>query len=259
MNIFADIGNTAIKWCEVGELPRSADAKRWELSDACMRIERARHREPIPVSPTVARRWWISSVHRPAADWLEQWIRSSLPADRIEWISRSKMPIEVELEEPETVGLDRLLGAVAVNVRRDPAANAIYCDFGTATTINVVSAAGVFLGGAILPGIQTQLNALSHATDRLPNIDWKDEPSPESLIGKKTRAAILSGVVQGHAFGVTEIVRRMAAQLGGITELWLTGGGLPNVELDWPIEPQFVPHLVLEGMCYYAMAVVANG
>lgn len=261
MNIFADIGNTAIKWCEVEKLPRpaerSADEPRCELAGAFTRIERAHHREPILVSPAASRCWWISSVHQPAADWLEHWIRSTLPEDRIEWISRKRMPIKVDLEEPETVGLDRLLGAVAVNARRDPSAHAIYCDFGTATTINVVSDAGVFLGGAILPGIQTQLQALSQATDRLPNIDWKQTPPPDALIGKKTRSAILSGVVHGHAFGVTEMIRRFAQQLGGTLELWLTGGGLPNVEMAWPIEPRFVPHLVLEGMCHYALAVGA--
>ena len=258
MNIFADIGNTAIKWCEVEHLPElqvsGPNKPATDLSRCFRRIERAQHREAIQVSPATSRCWWISSVNQPAATWLAGWLHQTFPEDRVEWISRHHMPIKVEVDEPDTVGLDRLLGSVAVNARRDPLASAIYCDFGTATTVNVISDSGVFQGGAIMPGIQTQLRSLSQATDRLPDIDWKTETMPSSWVGKRTRSAILSGVVYGHAFGVTELVRRHVAAHGDSVELWITGGGLPNVEIDWPVTPHFVPHLVLEGILHYAVS-----
>jgi type III pantothenate kinase len=82
----------------------------------------------------------------------------------------SAFPIEVRLEAPRKVGIDRLLNAVAANVIRPNGAPCIIVDTGTATTVDAVSADGAFEGGAILPGFELSARALHRYTALLPYI-----------------------------------------------------------------------------------------
>ena len=84
-------------------------------------------------------------------------------------------------------------------------------DFGTATTFDVVSAEGEYVGGALLPGIEISLEALSDRGARLPKVDLAP---PKSVIGKNTIDAIRSGVVFGYAGAIDAILRRLYAELG---------------------------------------------
>jgi type III pantothenate kinase len=94
-------------------------------------------------------------------------------------------------------------------------------DFGTGINFDAVSAAGEYLGGAIAPGVEISLTALTERGARIPRIDLAE---PATAIGKSTRGAIQSGVVYGFAGLIDGIARRIAAELGEDTPFIATGG-----------------------------------
>jgi type III pantothenate kinase len=131
----------------------------------------------------------------------------------------TKTGMAIRYDNPREIGADRLVNAVAM---RDRYAGAAVCvDFGTATTFDVVSREGEYLGGALMTGIEISLEALSERGARLPKIDLAP---PRSVIGKNTIDAIRSGVVFGYAGAIDAIVRRLYDELGERPEVVATGG-----------------------------------
>ncbi|MEE2685425.1 MAG: type III pantothenate kinase [Planctomycetota bacterium] len=169
--------------------------------------------------------WFIASVNRPRDAWLTETIRRARPTDRWHLIRRDDLDLEVEVSEPQAVGIDRLVAAVAVNQLRSEKRPAIVIDSGSAVTIDLVDADGCFCGGAILPGHRMAASALARQTDLLPEV--KVPLSPPVVLGRSTSEAIASGVYWGTLGGVLEIVRRMRSQAGADAEIFLTGGGIP--------------------------------
>ena len=100
--------------------------------------------------------WWIASVNRPAAAKLSAWIAERWPK---RMLADTDLPITAAVEHPERVGSDRLAGAVAANRLREPARAAIIVSVGSAITVDLVTADGMFRGGAILPGIALSARA----------------------------------------------------------------------------------------------------
>ena len=94
-------------------------------------------------------------------------------------------------------------------------------DFGTGINFDAVSAGGEYLGGAIAPGVEISLTALTERGARIPRIDLAE---PEAAIGKSTRAAIQSGVIFGFAGLIDGIARRIDAELGPEAAFIATGG-----------------------------------
>jgi type III pantothenate kinase len=132
------------------------------------------------------------------------------------------LPIETALPQPEAVGTDRLCAAVAAFDRLGAAC--VVADYGTAVTIDCVSAEGVFLGGAILPGLRTGAKALHQATAQLPEIDPADSGQPDWTFGTNTRDAIRGGLIYGARGALREFVEAYATQLGAWPTVLLTGG-----------------------------------
>jgi len=125
----------------------------------------------------------------------------------------------IRYDNPREIGADRLVNAVALYARFD--GQAVCVDFGTATTFDVVSAAGEYLGGSIMTGIEISLEALSEHGAKLPKIDLAP---PRSVVGKNTVDAIRSGVVYGYAGAIDAILRRLYEELGDHTDVVATGG-----------------------------------
>ena len=94
-------------------------------------------------------------------------------------------------------------------------------DFGTGINFDAVSAEGEYLGGAIAPGVEISLTALTERGARIPRIDLAE---PETAIGKSTRAAIQSGVIFGFAGLIDGLARRIENELGGEPQFIATGG-----------------------------------
>ena len=130
---------------------------------------------------------------------------------------KTGMPIRID--NPYEVGADRLVNAVAAYDRVRGAC--VVVDFGTGINFDAVSADGEYLGGAIAPGVEISLTALTERGARIPRIDLDE---PDAAIGKSTRGAIQSGVIFGFAGLIDALARRIQRELGGESALIATGG-----------------------------------
>ena len=127
--------------------------------------------------------------------------------------------IPVEVANPEEVGADRLVNALAAWIQSHSAQ--IIVDFGTATTFDAISADGAYVGGAIAPGITVSSEALFQMASMLPRVELA---KPESVIGQTTVDSMKSGLTFGYIGLVREIVGRMRRELGEQTRVVATGG-----------------------------------
>jgi type III pantothenate kinase len=161
----------------------------------------------------------VSSVVPILAREYEQLIRRYLDGQGAlvgPWL-KTGMPIRID--NPQELGADRLVNAVAAYERVGGACIAV--DFGTALNYDVVSSAGEYLGGVISPGIEISLEALASRTARLPRVDIED---PKHAIGKGTKEAIQAGVVYGFAGQVDGLLGRLRDELGEEATAIATGG-----------------------------------
>jgi len=131
----------------------------------------------------------------------------------------TKTGMAIRYDNPREIGADRLVNAVALRERFG--GPAVCVDFGTATTFDVLSAEGDYLGGSLMTGIEVSLEALSERGARLPKIELAP---PRSVIGKNTVDAIRSGVVFGYAGAIDAILRRLYDELGQRASAIATGG-----------------------------------
>jgi type III pantothenate kinase len=129
---------------------------------------------------------------------------------------RTGMPILYD--NPKEVGADRIANAIGAYDRYG--GPAIVVDFGTATTVEVISAKGEYLGGAIVPGIEISLDALFGRAAGLRRVELVE---PSHVIGKSTVESIQSGVIYGYSGQVDALVDRMRAEVGDATVIG-TGG-----------------------------------
>ena len=131
---------------------------------------------------------------------------------RILVASAGTVPIPIRTDRPAEVGADRLVNALAA--LRLYGAPAVVVDFGTATTFDVVSADGAYVGGAIAPGLELGLDALAERTAKLPRVVLR---APDRAIGRDTVSAIQSGAVLGHQALVAGLLARIRAELAATT------------------------------------------
>jgi type III pantothenate kinase len=165
----------------------------------------------------------MASVHPGAAETVRQTLEVASKFG-IHTLKLHDTALVVRLDEPQRVGIDRLLGAVAANRLRRPDRPAIVVDMGTATTVNFIAADGAFEGGAILPGPLTSLHALHKATASLPLLTAEAIDESPPLVGKSTQQAMASGAYWGAVGAVQELILRMAKQGAAPPDIFLTGG-----------------------------------
>jgi len=118
--------------------------------------------------------------------------------------ARSPLPIRLDVDEPLTVGADRIVNTLAA--KEMYGRDTIAVDLGTATTFDCITADGVFVGGVIAQGLQSGLEWLGRKTAKLPRVELRP---PESVIGRRTEACIQSGVFFSAVDAVDGIVRRI--------------------------------------------------
>lgn len=153
------------------------------------------------------------------------------------------LPMPVEVADEHEVGVDRVCSAAAAFERVGSAC--AVASFGTAITVDCVSAEGRFLGGAILPGMQMSCNALHAGTAQLPRVS---PVAPSAVFGRSTYEAILNGVVYGVLGALREIVERYATELREWPKLVITGGNAPLVAELADYVDAVVPDLCLMGI-----------
>ncbi len=153
------------------------------------------------------------------------------------------VPLPLDVDEPETVGIDRICAAAAAFARTRAAC--VVVDFGTAATVNAVADNGVFIGGAILPGLGLAARALNEHTAALPLVDTS---GPVQLLGRDTRQAIRTGIVTGLRGAVRELVESMAESFGKWPKLLFTGGDAARMGEVCDFVDAVVPDLGLLGV-----------
>jgi type III pantothenate kinase len=154
--------------------------------------------------------------------------------------------LPVLTDNPREVGTDRIMNALAA--ARLFGGPAIVVDFGTATTFDVLSARGEYVGGAIAPGVDISLEALGRRGAQLRKVELL---RPRTVIAKNTVEALQSGILYGYASLVDGIVHRMCAELGRAvadTTVIATGGLAPLVVEECSTVTEHQPWLTLLGL-----------
>jgi type III pantothenate kinase len=137
---------------------------------------------------------------------------------------RTPLPIRLDVDEPHTVGADRIANTLAAMrmFKRDT----IAVDFGTATTFDCITADGVFVGGVIAPGLQAGAETLVRRTAALPSVDLTP---PEFVIGRRTETAMRAGIFFGAVEAIDGVVRRIKKEWKRDNPLVVATGGLATV------------------------------
>jgi len=130
-----------------------------------------------------------------------------------------KCGLNIKYDNPKEVGADRIVGALAAYSTHKNACVVVDC--GTATTFNVVTAKGEFLGGPISIGLKTATDALSKAAAKLPNIELN---FPSKTINKNTISNMQSGILYGYVGQIEYLINRIKAELGYPLKVVATGG-----------------------------------
>jgi type III pantothenate kinase len=156
-----------------------------------------------------------------------------------------KTGLKVKYRNPLEVGADRIAGAIAAS-QKHPGRNLIIVDCGTATTFDVVTAAGDYLGGVILPGIGVSAETLASRTAKLPRVEIA---RPETVLGRSTIESIQSGLYHGHTGAIRHIVAGLTAEVfaGEKPRIIGTGGFARMLEAERLFD-EIVPELVLLGL-----------
>jgi len=159
--------------------------------------------------------------------------------------ARAALPITVAVDEPLTVGADRLINTLAASrlYNRDT----ICVDLGTATTFDCITSDGVFLGGVIMPGVRTSAETLTRRTSKLPATEIV---APARVIGTRTEECIQAGVLFGAADAIDGIVRRIKREWPrpGTPYVVATGGLAEVLQPYCECFDLVAPYLTLDGL-----------
>ena len=210
MNLAIDIGNTLAKLAVIDD-GQVVDFQKTEKIDSAF-VEKILEENPeIEAAIIVSTGEYETAWEQMLEKRMKRFIRFG---------AETPIPIENGYATPQTLGLDRLAAAVAANALY-PNSNVLIVDFGTAITVDFVSAEGRFLGGNISPGAATRFRALHHFTKRLPLCEL-DEDSVR-LLGNSTQTAIESGVVNGIVYEIEGYIRDLQQRYNNLRIIF-TGG-----------------------------------
>ncbi len=252
--IAVDIGNSRIK---LGEFPtRTADGglpqptRTLQLSTPTW--------EPVEIALWLAPQkpkdfqWLCGSVNQVAADKMRAWLADEAGSGSVRFLENDQLPVAVNVENRNAVGIDRLLAAVAANRLRPPDCPAVVIDVGTAITVDVVSREGVFCGGAILPGVEMSAKALHEYTDRLPQSKMSELGEPPPALGTSTDEAITSGLYWGAVGAIRALIQQLNQDMPVPPLAILTGGAARRVADLLEVPARYEEHLILSGIALTA-------
>ncbi len=222
-DVVVDIGNTRVKWgrcaatgfAAVAALP--PDPRAWEEQATTW------HLGP-------GTRWAVGGVNPAVAEAVVRWAEAA--GGTCVWLRKpSELPIRLAVDEPDAVGIDRVFGALAARSLVPPGTPAVTVDVGTAVTVNLVDAAGVFRGGAIFPGPRLMGLALHQYTAKLPLVELTG-PSSGRQPATNTTAAIRLGIESAVVGGVNALISDCADAVSVPPRVFVTGGGAAVLD-DW--------------------------
>lgn len=192
---------------------------------------------------SAARQWVVASVNGPATRLLRDCVASAAAGDAWYELTHHDIAMRAELRNPAAVGIDRLLGASAAwraSASSCPAdgfseagipkggRGVISIDAGSAVTVDLVRD-GVFVGGAILPGLRLQMASLTEGTDLLPAVTCEGA-NPLEIPGRDTVSAMRTGVMLGLSGGIDRLIEKYSEGLASPPHVFLTGGDAATLE-----------------------------
>ena len=161
---------------------------------------------------------------------------------------KSKLPVNIKVKNPLSVGADRICNAVFGYCSQNNTTNKLVIDLGTANTYDLILENGDFIGGIIAPGIMTCSKALKAQTAALPFIGYNKLKAKTPLIGKITEEAIKSGLIHYMQFASEGIVSAVKKQYKGKLTVFLTGGSSFLLKNNVNFKYIYRENTVLEGL-----------
>jgi type III pantothenate kinase len=239
VDVVVDVGNTRIKWGRCAQdsvtcmASLSSEPDEWE----------SKIKEWGLIEPGT---WAVASVQPQRSDALVTWLRRR---GNTVWVvdSAAQLPLNAWVPNPQRVGIDRLLNAVAAvrhpQRRRIPA---IVIDAGSAVTVDWVGAEGNFAGGAIFPGLRLMAQALHDYTALLPVVEF--ETSPSYLPGRTTQQAMQAGIYYAVTGGINRLIGKLAERSANQVQIFLTGGDAVLLKPEIDPRAEYWPLMTLEGL-----------
>jgi type III pantothenate kinase len=225
-HLVVDIGNTRLKWGLVHpgnstliateSLPD--DTLSWQRTIDLWRSS-PQHRD---ISTPLL--WAVASVNPGRTDHLRSWIEAR--GEGFFHLQHAhQLPLRINLDHPDRVGIDRLLNAVAVTRMEKPGRGSILIDAGSAVTVDWLDEEHIYQGGIIFPGLDLMAEALHRYTALLPRVNVSSPiPQPPA---KATIPAIQAGIFLAVLGGIREAVERYALQAAIPPRAYFTGGQAP--------------------------------
>jgi type III pantothenate kinase len=237
-SIVVDVGNSRIKWgrCAAGAVAEAVSLPPDEPDVWLKQLESWRFGRGL--------KWAVCGVHPLRRDRFIGWLNER-GDDVLLLKTADQLPLRVNLEHPDRVGIDRLMDAVAAK-QRSPGAPAIIVDAGSAVTVDWIDAMGTFGGGAIFPGLRLMVEALHNFTALLPRIEIK-EPRPP-LPATSTPAAMEAGIFWSVIGGVNMIASQMETPEEVRAKRFLTGGDAEFLHPALGNDFTLWPAMTLEGI-----------
>lgn len=229
INLIIDIGNTRIKTglFEAGALVHV---------DYFSSIDKIRS-EKLPD------RVIISNVSNISLDHLPENLKKY---DRIDFNHSTPLPIQVDYKTPNTLGLDRIAGAVGA-FSEYYGQNCLVVDLGSCINYDILQSTGIFQGGIISPGFRMRMRAMHEFTGNLPNLELEWQKTELLNIGKSTKECMLKGAFEGILHEINSFIDHYKEEFGQLAVI-LTGGDASIFETNIKA-PIFVrPNLVLIGL-----------
>lgn len=221
-DIVVDIGNSRIKWG-------------WVVSQVIGEMASFPHNDVVGWNRQLSEwrlhgfvKWAVAGVHPNQMARFREWLDSQ-KSEVIEittaglLVIEDRLGIELAIDEPEQVGVDRLLTAWAARYRTPRLTSSVVITIGTAATVDFVDPQGRYVGGAILPGPQMMARALHEYTAKLPRIAIHPAP-PAFVYGTKTEKAIELGIASAILGAADQLVWDWAADCRVPPKVFITGG-----------------------------------
>nr|NUR38141.1 type III pantothenate kinase [Sphingomonas sp.] len=157
----------------------------------------------------------------------------------------ARWPLQLDVDEPQNVGADRALNAMAAHAKYP--GDLLIIDFGTATTFDVVSPTGAYTGGIIAPGINLSLDALVNAAAKLPRIAI-EAPQTNSVVGRTTQSQMLIGIYWGYVAMLEGLTERIRRELDRPVTVIATGGLATLFDKHTEVFDAIEPDLTIQGL-----------
>ena len=248
MLLTIDIGNSEIT---LGLFSGERPAVQWRLTTVLARTPDewmsalTAHLVQLGHSPNEVRAAICASVAPAVTQSLAEGVEKAVGTTPVLVGPESDLPITLDVEEPLTVGADRVVNTLAASqlYQRDT----IVVDFGTATTFDCITADGRFIGGVIAPGVQTAADDLARKTAKLPAIGLAP---PDRVIGRRTEECVRAGVLLGSADATDGLVRRIKREWPNPAAPFVvaTGGLAPRMAVLSDEIEEIEPSLTLMGL-----------